>query len=345
MQSLLERVPGSYIKVGYLTVLKKLLFLLFCSVLGVGSARVAFAELNAGDVMLRMNRAAAELSYEGVFVAVSRKGIEAIQLAHQVKDMMMKERLYALSGVPREIVRDEDRVWCFIPDQKTGVHEYRQASESGFPRILPGDLSALAATYSIDMGAKDRIAGRETQRVGIRPLDGYRYGYDLWADQETGLLLRSDLLDEEQQIVEQYMFVEIRIGEVPDEKLEAVSPKQDLEWFGNDDDSQWAIEEQSSAWRIERLPPGFAQSRHIFRVSPMNSRPMEHFVFTDGLATVSAFIKSASEAKSSMSGLSSMGSVHAFSLQVDGFQVTVMGEVPAKTVEFIANAIVHDPSA
>lgn len=291
-----------------------------------------------------MNRAAAELSYEGVFITVSDNKVEAMQVVHQVKEMMMKERLYALNGAPREVVRDADRVWCFIPDKNTGVHEYRQASESGFPRILPGNLSSLAGHYRFELGDMDRVAGRSARQISILSLDGYRYGYNLWADEETGLLLRSDLLDSDGGVIEQYMFVEIRIGDVPDEKLQAVTAKQDLEWFGNGK-PQWAVDEQPSAWRIERLPPGFIQSRHIFRMSPMNSRPVEHLVFADGLASVSTFIKAAAApGRSAAQGPSGMGSIHVFSRNVDGYQVTVMGEVPAATVKFIADAVVHQPA-
>ncbi len=297
--------------------------------------------------LLRMNRAAAELSYEGIFVAVSNGRVEAMQVAHQVGDMMMmKERLFALSGAPREIVRDEDRVWCFIPDKATGVHEYRQASESGFPRILPDDLARLTAHYRFETGGMDRIAGRSARQVRILPRDEYRYGYGLWADEETGLMLRSDLLDGDGRVIEQYLFVDIRIGDVPDTMLEPVSSKDELKWFGNGKPG-WALAGEGGkkpGWRVERLPPGFDLSRHIYRMSAMSGRPIEHFVFTDGLASVSVFIKiMPAEGQNPATGASGMGAINLFSKRIDGYQVVVMGEVPPATVELIAGGVVRQP--
>jgi sigma-E factor negative regulatory protein RseB len=74
-------------------------------------------------------------------------------------------------------------------------------------------------------------------------------------------------------------------------------------------------------------------------------------VYSDGLATVSVFVEAEHDAPSGpgddpnaaaeppMQGLARVGSGFAFSTVVQGHQVTAVGEVPAKTVEFIAHSV------
>ena len=79
-------------------------------------------------------------------------------------------------------------------------------------------------------------------------------------------------------------------------------------------------------------------------MSPMHNQPVEHHVYSDGLASVSVFIEKrpAGGKARAMQGLSRMGAVHAFGKMVDEFQITVMGEVPGETVNLIAASVTRN---
>ncbi len=295
------------------------------------------------DWLMRINEAAASRSFVGNFVYVHDNQVEAMHVVRRIRDGMLQERLYALNGDAREVVRDADRVWCFIPDRNLGVHDYRQSSESGFPRILSKDLESLSRNYRFEMGGTARIAGLMAQQIKVMPVDRFRYGYDLWADSATGLLLRSDLVNDSGQSVEQYMFVNIEIDrEISDSELESVTSRENLVWYGMDLPNMSA-EVKSPAWQVQSLPAGYRLSKHIRRMNPMKLEEEEHLVFTDGLSSVSIFIKAPGERQSGMAGLSRMGAVHAYRETVADHWITVMGEVPARTVEHLAKAIVYQP--
>ena len=300
----------------------------------------------AADVetwLMRINEAVANRSFVGNFVYLHDGQIEAMHVVRRIRDGQMQERLYALNGEAREVVRDADRVWCFIPDRNMGVHDYRQTSESGFPRILPNDLESLDRNYRFEVGGTARIAGRIAQQIKVIPADHFRYGYHLWADRETGLLLRSDLVDDGGQVVEQYMFVNIEIDrEIADFELESVTSPEKLVWYGMDLPNLSA-EVESPAWRVLSPPAGYRLNKHIRRMNPMKMEEEEHLVFTDGLSSVSIFIKVPGAGQSGMVGLSRMGAVHAFRGTVADHWITVMGEVPAHTVEHLARTIVYRP--
>ena len=303
----------------------------------------AWAGDSASDWVMRINDAAANMSFAGSFVYMHDNEVEAMEVVRRVKNGVMQERLYALNGDAREVVRDKDRIWCFIPDKNMGVHDYRQTSESGFPRILPGDISTLEHNYQFSLGGTKRIARRDALQVLVTPKDKLRYGYHLWADTQSGLLLQSDLVDDTGNVVEQYMFVDIDIGrEISDQELASVTSKEKLTWYGTDRPNLTSTVDDAR-WQVEEPPSGYRLTKHIRRMTPMEMEEEEHLVFTDGLSSVSVFVKKARKGQSGMMGLSRMGAVHAYRDTIGEHWVTVMGEVPAETVTALASRITYRP--
>ena len=70
---------------------------------------------------------------------------------------------------------------------------------------------------------------------------------------------------------------------------------------------------------------------------PGRDAPVVHILYSDGLANVSVFIEPAKEKK--IARRSRVGASNAFSIEVDGNQITAVGEVPAATVEQIATSM------
>lgn len=307
----------------------------------------AMAERSGVDWLMKIHDAAAQLNYMGTFVYVQGGRIATMQVSHRARNGSMRQRIYSLNGAPREVIRDDTQVWCYIPDQKRGVHEYRQVSKQGFPNLLPGHLEKLVDYYDVYTGATGRIADRRAQQLMVVPKDALRYGYELWADQQSGLLLKAALLDESGQPIEQYLFTNVKIGgTITADMLEPVTAKADLVWFGDaisgqtEDPATAAARQFSSNWVIEDIPAGFSLTRQIRRKVPMRSKMVDHFVYSDGLASVSVFIEDLNKDDSEWAtGVSKMGAVHAFGREIDGHQVTVVGEVPARTVESIGRSV------
>jgi sigma-E factor negative regulatory protein RseB len=298
----------------------------------------------ASEWLMRMNDAASALNYEGTFVYVHGHTVETMLVVHKTGSGGLHERIYSLNGAGREIIRDAEQVWCYVPDKKIGVHEYRQVSRPGFPNILPQQLNRLASNYVITLGRRDRIADRDSQQIMVKPKDEYRYGYDLWADADTGLMLKAALLDAEGEPIEQYMFVQVVIGgEIQDSALAPSTPKQDLLWYGSAGSEQTLVTTagvETEDWVVAKLPHGFTLSRSMKRHSPMRNKMIQHFVYSDGLAAVSLFVEElADEEKHRITGMNRMGAIHAFGNVVDGHQITVVGEVPWKTVDMIGMSV------
>lgn len=301
---------------------------------------------DAVDWLRKIDNAVRTMSYSGVLVYVNGDRIETMRVIHRVEaGESIRQRIYALNGAPREIVRDFKRIRFFAPDRPIGVSEPQRESRRELLNPLPGYMEALLQVYRVILGPVTRIADRAAQQIRILPKDDWRYGYKLWADKQTGLLLRTTLVNSERRPIEQYLFTEILIGDdIADRALEPVTPREGLVWH---DDARSGRTAASGAgdmhranWTVRNLPDGFVLNRMIRRFSSTRSGMVEHYVYSDGLATVSVFVESIkSESGSRLTGLHEMGAVHAFGREFDGYQITVIGEVPARTVDTIALSV------
>jgi sigma-E factor negative regulatory protein RseB len=302
---------------------------------------VVHATEAAYDWLMKMNQATRELTYDGTYVYHHDDSLEAMRIVHRVEDGVVQERLVSLNGAAREVIRDDRQVTCYLPDRQSVFVEHRLAREKKFPIILPERVEDLKKNYVIHLGKAGRVTGREAQLVLINPRDSYRYGYHLWADIETGLLLKANLIDHKGKMLEQFMFTQLNIGRPIDPRdLEPAVAGEGLAWYWGD-----TVETSDSnpppEWLVERLPRGFTLANRIMRKNPTRNGTVEHLVYSDGLAAVSVFIEeTGQDTNAAMIGPSRMGAVHAFGNIVNGRQVVVVGEVPAATVALIGKSVV-----
>ncbi len=315
----------------------------FLALLAFSSAATAGEE--AYSWLMKMNQATRTLNYDGTFVYQHGDQLEAMRIIHAVRDGSVRERLVSLNGSAREVIRDDQQVMCYLPDRKSIIVEHRfLGRDKSFPVILPESVTVLKKRYVIQLGAPGRVSGRDAQVVIIRPRDQHRYGYHLWADKETGLLLKADLVDHMGKILEQFMFAQVKIGHVIDAAhLQPAMGVDDMAWYVGKTMDHTSVE-PAEGWTVSKVPAGFVLSNRIMRKTPAHGNPVEHLVYTDGLAAVSVFIEKVDKGtRSVIVGGSTMGAVHAFGNIVDNHQIIVVGEVPATTVESIARSVVAQP--
>ena len=293
------------------------------------------------QLLTRMQKAAGELNYDGIFVYQHGDQLETLRIIHKMTNGVMRERLVSLNGAPREILRTGDEVRCYLPDENAVMIEHRRADSRNFPALLPDSLAVLKKNYQIQSGGSWRVAGRAALAAQIKPRDAYRYGYVLWADKSTGLLLKASLIDGDGNVIEQYMFTQISIGRaIPDSELAPQHFARST--VARAGDGQPPV--STRRWEAAKLPPGYTLSAHMRRKLPARQQAVEHLVYSDGLAVVSVFIEPVDEAtQGALSGLTHMGAVHAYGKVVDGHQITVLGETPAMTVDMIGASVAARP--
>jgi sigma-E factor negative regulatory protein RseB len=313
---------------------------LLCAVL----SNAAFAD-DAGDLpqerLDRMAKAAQMLNYDGTFVYRNGATIQSMRIIHRFGAEGERERLVALSGAAREVLRDRERVTCILPDSQSVVVAKSRPRTFPYSKLFESD-GLFKRFYVLSVHKGERVAGRHTEMVAVESNDRFRYGYRLWMDRDTGLLLKSELIDEHGAIVEQLVYTNIDLAaEISDELLKPEISGAGYTWY-NDEERAPASSSESvaeSEWSPQWLPDGFQLSDHARNPILASRDPVEHLVFSDGLASVSVFIERLDTASEPLDGPSSMGAVNAYGSMMDGFQITVVGEVPATTVKRVAMSI------
>jgi len=287
----------------------------------------------------KMHHAAHMLNYTGKFVYQQDKQLSLMNIVHAVTDEGEREKLVSMDDTGREVIREKDRVTCILPDSKSVMVE-KGRPKVQFPPMFPVKLDQLKGQYTFHVDRVEKIAGQRAQKLIIKPADMYRYGHRLWVDQNTGLLLKTQLLDEHGKLLEQFMFTEIQfLDKVPEELLKPRSTSE-YTWYEAQDTTEPETKDTNHVWQVQELPNGFVNDMTRYHRMP-DKMPVEHLVFTDGLASVSVFIEKNQQKEPSLVGASRMGAVNAYGRTIDNYHIITVGEVPRKTVRMIGESVVY----
>lgn len=307
------------------------------------AAAALAASDEAGELLMRMNMAVEGLNYEGTLLHMAGGEPMLMRIVHRVDGDEVSERITALDGPGREILRNNDEVTCILPDERSVLVEPRDIgdrSQSPLQGSLPRSDSLDPALYRLRVEGRSSAAGKAARILTIEPRDLYRYGYRLWLDEATGMPLKAQLRGQDGGVVEQIMFTEIEIRDrIPPE---AVKASLDTSGYRFERATESSPPEQDNAtpgWRADRLPPGFRRIAARARLAPGAKLPTEQFVYSDGLATVSVFVDMGPPANGEREGLSRMGATNAYTAIVGDYLVTAVGEVPPRTVEMMATGM------
>lgn len=322
---------------------------LFCTIVLLGliqTARASDDSVDARALLARMSQAMQTLNYRGVFVYLHDHQVEAMEIVHARNADGEHERLISLVGVPREILRTNDVLTCVLPDARAVVVE-KSRPRQYLPVGLLKFSDALSQHYEFKLLGSDRMTGRQAHVVAVLPKDRYRYGYRLWIDHDTALLLKSDLVNDKGMAIEQVMFTSLEVSsdiQAPVLNRSALD-KHGYQWFHGQRRAELHSQKHPSQWQVTRLPEGFKMRMHSEHPLPTGRMPVEHMVFSDGLSSVSVYIEKPDQAMELLKGGSSMGAVNVYGTMVGGHQITVVGEVPRAAVEMIGESVRYTPAS
>jgi sigma-E factor negative regulatory protein RseB len=301
---------------------------------------LAAADVSGQDAPVwieRMNKAVEQLNYRGTFVHMHGGIAETLHIVHGFDSGRVSERLLSMDGAGREIIRSGNEVKCIFPDKQMVLLEPTREL-SPLASSLPSYSEELEPHYEFRLIKSVRVAQRMTQVIGITPRDRFRYGYRLWLDETTAMPLKTQMRDENDQLIEQILFTDFEIlDEVPADALLATIDTQGFTEFQGS--KHTSLPGPELKWEAAVVPPGFRLSAAKRSWLAGSEYPVDHLVYSDGLATVSVFIEDPKAKAEVHDGFSTVGSINAFSLTLDGRQVTAVGEVPRQTVQTIATSL------
>ncbi|MEC9374744.1 MAG: MucB/RseB C-terminal domain-containing protein [Pseudomonadota bacterium] len=295
--------------------------------------------------MIRMDQAIAFNNYQGRMIYIRRNHVGAFQIYHRGQGGDIQERLIQMDGEGGEVIRRKNQVIHIFPKKRSVIVEKlssRSRPKGPLASKVPRYNPSMASSYRLFLTGTERIAGRKTMRIQIKPKDFYRYGYHLWLDEKTALPLKSQLIDSKRSSpIEELRFTSIILGDsISNDNLTGDLESSDYSWINSS--SSKIIGRSAPAeinWLVADLPPGFVITGAHLEYINSSKDPRMHLVYSDSIASVSVFVDIGVAASEQIQGLSKMGAANAYSLMLDGWLVTAMGEVPAETVKKIAVSV------
>lgn len=308
----------------------------------------AFAQVAGTDIplnawLLRVHQAARQSVYTGTFVVSAGGNMASARIWHVCDGAQQLERVESLSGTPRAIFRRNDQVVTFFPQSRIAVEEVRE-SLGLFPNLLKSSDSSIGDFYRLKAVGVERIAGFDSEIYQLLPNDHWRYGYRVWSEKKTGLIIQLQTLDMNGAILEQSAFSELR--------LDAPVNVGKLSRSGNTDGYRVLrpnlkkTTAEAQGWVLLRPVDGFkpmgCYERQVASAegASVNGQSTMQWVFSDGVATVSLFVEAYDSRRHTREGFTSMGgATHTSTRRIENWWATAVGEVPPGTLNAFVQAL------
>ncbi len=291
----------------------------------------------------RVHQAARQSVYTGTFVVSTGNSMASARIWHVCDGTQQLERVESLSGTPRAIFRRNDQVVTFFPQSKIAVAEVRE-SLGLFPNLLKSDDSAIGDFYQLKGLGLGRIAGFEADVFQLTPNDRLRYGYRVWSEKRTGLIIQLQTLDQNGKVLEQAAFSELQLdAPVQVGKLLRSGNTEGYRVMQPDLQKTTA---DAQGWTLSHAIDGFKPMGCYQRptasavgVSGDGQKTMQ-WIFSDGVATVSLFVEKYDAQRHAREGATQMGgSTHSVARRIESWWATAIGEVPAETLTMFVSAL------
>jgi sigma-E factor negative regulatory protein RseB len=294
---------------------------------GDASQGDANRERTVSEWLTRMHDASRQRSYIGTFVVSSSNGsMSSARIWHACDGQRQAERIETLSGERRLTFRRDDEVLTFLPEAKT-VRSERRDAFGVFPELLRPDETAIPEFYTARRVGVDRVAGFEADVVQVVPRDTLRFGYRIWSERKSGLVIKLQTVDEAGKVLEQAAFSELQLDAPV--RMDRLSQMMAVP-------AGWRVE-RPDAVKTTAAAEGWELKASVNGFKPMScyKRPGEgilQWIFSDGLASVSLFVEPYDRQRHQQEGVFASGSTHTLTRHVQDWWVTAVGEVPPQTL-------------
>lgn len=299
-------------------------------------------ERSVSDWLLRMHNASRKRAYVGTFVVSSgTANLSSARIWHVCNGDEQVERVEALTGAPRSTFRHNDQVVTFLPESKVAQTERRE-SLGLFPNLLRAPDSSIPEFYGAKRVGSERVAGFDADVVRVMAKDKLRYGYRIWSEKKTGLVVKLQTLDVDGAVLEQAAFSELQLdAPVRMDKLSAMMAN--TAGYRVEKVDMQKTTALAEGWALKGDVPGFKPmscfKRPVAGLTPDVQGGTLQWIFSDGLASVSLFIENFDAKRHAREGFMAMGATQSFSQRVSDWWITVVGEVPPQTLKAFAQAL------
>jgi sigma-E factor negative regulatory protein RseB len=319
-------------------------FLLSSPTRSLAAGAEAFAPGEVRTWLTRIQQAASTRSFQGTFVVSGGGSVSSARILHICSGTNQFERIDALDGQARHVFRHNDVVQTVWPGKRVALIEQR-AIQTSFPALVQAGDDHIPDFYDVYRQEPDRVAGHEAHVLWVKPKDKHRYGYRLWSEKVTGLLLRADVIDERGEVLETSAFSELSVGvkALPDQVLQAMKK---LDGYRVERPVFVPTRLDAEGWVMRPVAPGFREVSCLKRSLDTSSASkgggdgqLVQAIYSDGLTHVSLFIEPFDGNRHTRSVTASMGPTQTMTQRLGDAWVTVVGDVPPATLKMFVQGL------
>ncbi len=313
--------------------------------LGVAAAQQPTAaagpqgERGVNEWLMRMQEASRERSYIGTFVVSSSGGgLSSARIWHAGHPTQQVEKVEVLTGAPRSTYRRNEEVLTFLPDDRVVRAEKREAMGL-FPNLLRSSDTSIPEFYTARRTGAERVAGFDADVVQLAPKDDLRFGYRVWSEKRSGLMVKLQTLDGQGRVLEQAAFSELQL-DVPVPADRITRKMQPPPGWRVERAKAVKTDAASEGWALKAAVPGFKPMNCYRRPAAAGAAGGSlQWIFSDGLAAVSLFIEPYDPERHQQEGLMASGATQTLTRRMEDWWVTAVGEVPAQTLKAFVHGI------
>lgn len=298
----------------------------------------------AKQLLERLSKSLRQVNFNTSFVVVKNNQAEPYHWLHGIVEEQVSadgkltenielEILALLNGPRRDILRINNTVSYIEPEYAPYSISSEQIS-GPIPSVFGQDISILENNYHFVSVGKNRILGRAAQLIRIVPKDSHRYGYWLWLDQESSLLLKLAVITREGKLLEQIQFTHLDITDTISENLKQLQ----LAELPQIIDVTSQQEYTDLMWQVNWLPNGFEPVKSDRHRINNSKQAVEFMLFNDGLVDISVYVNPSKEKQRAIE-FASDGATIVLSQVISNIEVSVVGKIPLETAEKIVNSV------
>lgn len=301
-------------------------FLLFLSTASADET----PSLSGQQWLNNVSNAMKSLSYHGTVVFMKHGQIDSMKYAHTVEQGIETERLTSLNSPLRELTRKSSEISCLYKETSLKVEKHQPIDRS-FIINLPLDTHRLDGQYLLAVAGQEMIALRPTQIIAILPKDDLRYARKIWVDTASLLPLKVEVYDLDGKILEQVLFTDFSVDESAGTSNAGHNEHEQHQHVKQSDSLE------NSPYLVKNWPAGFEKVFFVRNDMLQSKKSVEHLLISDGFSSISVYFEAKGD--KGIEGAKKLGPVNSFSKVIGDLQVTALGGVPAKTVEFVVSGV------
>lgn len=303
------------------------------------------AQRRVSDWLLRMHEASRQRAYVGTFVVSTGRLMSSARIWHACDGEQQIERVESLTGVPRSTFRRNDQVTTFLPQSRVVIAERRE-SLGLFPHGLKSKDASIAQFYRAQSAGSERVAGYDADVMILQPTDRWRFGYRVWSEKNTGMVVKLQTLDGAGQVLEQAAFSELELG-APVSMARLSQMMGQTQGYRIERPSQEETSAEAQGWRVKSGVPGFVPiscyRRSVGRADAAAPSHTLQMIFSDGLASVSLFVEPFDAQRHTQPGILAVGATHVLTQHSGNWWLSAVGEVPQQTLAAFAKGLERKP--